>query len=94
MYDITIYGQAYETAGDGGDLETSITISDEEYEEIKAIADEQECDINDLSVDDLPSGILQQMEDAVQEEAESYGDDWGCPIENISSFVSGFSIDE
>ena len=85
---IVIYGQGYQSPGDGGDIESTMDLSDEDYEEIKSIAKENEKDIDELDFDDLPSHIREQMEEKLDEE-------WGfVDGESWHTFVSGFSVVE
>ena len=88
MAQINIDGQAYQSPGDGGDVYSSISISDEEMEAIREIAREKEVEIEDLELDDLPSDIRERMEDELRNDWEySEGGPW-------NTFVSGFSISE
>ena len=88
MATIYIYGSGYQSRGDGGDIESSMDISDEEFEEIKSIASELEKDLDDLQFDDLPSYIRDRMEKTLDEE-------WGyVEGEYWNTMVNGFSISE
>lgn len=85
---IRVYGQGYQSPGDGGDIESTLDITDEELEEIKAIAKEKDLDLDELEFDDIPGHIMEQMEKALE-------DEWGyVDGEYWHTFVSGFSIVE
>lgn len=88
MAQIDIHGQAYQSSGDGGDVFSSISISEAEMESIREIAREKEVEIDELKLDDLPSDIRERMEDELRNDWEySEGGPW-------NTFVSGFSIEE
>lgn len=88
MVTITIYGQGYQSPGDGGDIESTIGIKDSEYEVIKALAKELGKDVDELDFYDLPDDLQKRME-------EQLDDDWGIQDgEEWHTFVNGFSIEE
>lgn len=88
MRTITIYGQGYQSPGDGGDIETTISIEDSKYEEIKTIAKDLGMDVNELDFEDLPSDLQERMEKELYDEwGFSEGEEW-------HTFVTGFSIEK
>ena len=88
MATIHIYGSGYQSPGDGGDIESTMYISDEELEEIKSIATMFDKELDDLEYDDLPSCISDRME-------KTLDDEWGfVDGEYWNTMVNGFSIEE
>lgn len=88
MATIIIYGSGYQSPGDGGDIESTIEISDEELEEIKSIAAYLDKELDDLVFDDLPSYIRDRME-------KTLDDEWGyVDGETWHTMVNGFSFSE
>ena len=88
MASISIYGSGFQSRGDGGDIESTLTLSEDEYNEIKDIAVELGKDLDELELDDLPCGIVEQME-------KQLDDDWGfVDGESWNTMVNGFSINE
>ncbi len=86
MATIYIFGSGYQSPGDGGDIESIMEISDEEFEEIKVIAADLEKDLNELDYDDLPLEIRDRME-------QTLDDEWGfVDGEYWHTMVNGFSI--
>ena len=88
MASIHIYGHGFQTRGDGGEIESTLILSEEEFNEIKDIAVEQGIDLDELELDDLPRYILEQME-------KTLDNDWGfVDGESYNTMVNGFSINE
>ena len=88
MATINIYGSGYQSPGDGGDIESIMEISTEEFEEIKSIAEELGKELDDLDYDDLPDDIRDRME-------KTLDDEWGYVNgESWHTMVNGFSISE
>ena len=88
MATINIYGSGYQSPGDGGDIESTMDLSDEEFEEIKSIAEELDKELDELEYDDLPSEIRDRMEQTLQ-------DEWGyVDGESWNTMVNYFSISE
>ena len=88
MATINIYGSGYQSPGDGGDIESTMDLTDEEFEEIKSIAAELDKDLDELDYDDLPSEIRDRME-------QTLDDEWGyVDGESWNTMVNGFSISE
>jgi len=84
MATMTIYGQAYESPGDGGDVESQMELSEEELNSIKELLDDPDDGFDFLDLDDLPSEIRDQMEEVIEDEW-SEGGKW-------HTFVCGFSV--
>jgi hypothetical protein len=88
MATINIYGSGYQSPGDGGDIESIMEISIEEFEEIKSIAEELGKELDELDYDDLPDDIRDRME-------KTLDDEWGyVDGESWHTMVNGFSISE
>lgn len=88
MASINIYGHGFQTRGDGGEIESTLILSGEEYSEIKNIAAEHGKDIDELVLDDLPRDIIDRMEEKLE-------DDWSfVDGESYNTMVNGFSISE
>jgi hypothetical protein len=88
MATINIYGSGYQSPGDGGDIESIMEISIEEFEEIKSIAEELGKELDDLDYDELPDDIRDRME-------KTLDDEWGyVDGESWHTMVNGFSISE
>ncbi len=87
MVTVTIFGQGYQSPGDGGDIESTMWLSDEEYEVIQSLAKKLDKDIDELSFYDLPDNLQERMEKVLN-------DDWGFQEgEKWNTFVNGFSIE-
>ena len=88
MATINIYGSGYQSPGDGGDIESIMEISIEEFEEIKSIAEERGKELDELDYDDLPDDIRDRME-------KTLDDEWGyVDGESWHTMVNGFFISE
>ena len=88
MATINIYGSGYQSPGDGGDIESIMEISIDEFEEIKSIAEELGKELDDLDYDELPDDIRDRME-------KTLDDEWGyVDGESWHTMVNGFSISE
>ncbi len=88
MATINIYGSGYQSPGDGGDIESIMEISIEEFEEIKSIAEDLGKELDELDYDDLPDDIRDRME-------KTLDDEWGyVDGESWHTMVNGFSISE
>ncbi len=88
MATINIYGSGYQSPGDGGDIESIMEISIEEFEEIKSIAEDLGKDLDELDYGDLPDDIRDRME-------KTLDDEWGyVDGESWHTMVNGFSISE
>ena len=88
MINITIYGQGYQSPGDGGHIESTISIDNSEYEVIIATAKELGMDVDELNFEDLPCELQERMEKELNDEWGFYdGEEW-------NTFVTGFSIEK
>ena len=88
MATINIYGSGYQSPGDGGDIESIMEISIEEFEEIKSTAEDLGKELDDLDYDELPDDIRDRME-------KTLDDEWGyVDGESWHTMVNGFSISE
>ena len=93
MATINIYGSGYQSPGDGGDIESIMEISIDEFEEIKSTAE----DLVTLQLSKarmeasqvlLPDDIRDRME-------KTLDDEWGyVDGESWHTMVNGFSISE
>ncbi len=88
MATINIYGSGYQSPGDGGDIESIMEISIDEFEEIKSTAEDLGKELDDLDYDELPDDIRDRME-------KTLDDEWGyVDGESWHTMVNGFSISE
>ena len=88
MATINIYGSGYQSPGDGGDIESIMEISIDEFEEIKSTAEDLGKELADLDYDELPDDIRDRME-------KTLDDEWGyVDGESWHTMVNGFSISE
>lgn len=86
MAEMKIYGQAYESPGDGGDVESYMELSQEDLDSIKSLLEDPDDGFDFLDLDDLPDDIRERMEETIEDEW-SEGGKW-------HTFVCGFSISE
>ena len=86
MITITIYGQGYQSPGDGSDIQSTISIDDKEYERIMSRAIRMGKCIDEMDFGDLTKDLQRRMERKLKAEWGYHdGEEW-------NTFVSHFSI--